>query len=125
MASALSREALLAGLYDIHLPEVTTTQASVIFWSDICAALGLAVAIAVTAALVLRALSKPQPDIRPLSLTQRVAALLKEPEDRARLELAKLLKSQHPDRFGALRMSLYRRNDKPDPQVIAQEILRD
>ncbi|TNJ47433.1 hypothetical protein [Phaeobacter sp. B1627] len=125
MASALSRDALLAGLHDIHLPEVSATQSSINLWSDTCAAAGLALFVALAIASLLRAVSKPKPELQALSLTQQVAALLTRPEDEARLELAKLLKTYHPDRFGALRMALYRPSDKPDPAFLAQEVLRD
>ncbi len=101
---ALSEEAMLAGLRDIHLP----AEAAGGPLADIAAAVALAGVAALLLSGVLRLLShrrvrEPPPDLR-----TELAELGSLPEEARRVALLHLLKSRAPDRFAALRGQLYR-----------------
>lgn len=117
---ALSREALLAGLRDIHLPE----QAAGGGLADLLAAIALGGVAALLLVVVLRALSRRVKPTRPATLHDHIAALQSLPEPDRRIALLHLLKARAPARFAELKQALYRPDQPIPPEELEQELLR-
>ncbi len=115
--SALSRDAMLAGLRDIRLP----ADAPGGLWADLLAALALGLMLAVLAGLVLRLMTRARPRGPIANAADGIHAL---PEEDQRLALLRLLKARAPDRYATLTQALYQRGGLPDIAVLRAEVRR-
>ncbi|WHZ37800.1 hypothetical protein [Sagittula sp. MA-2] len=106
---AITEETLQASLHDIRLP----SEAPGSFAAELAATLALAClgALVLGAGMRLATVRARPPD--PQSDLARIATL---PDDARRVALLTLLKTHAPDRFEALKQSLYR----PEPLDLAE-----
>ena len=117
---AISQEALLQGLRDIHLPpeiaggEIAQMQAAL--------AMGLGLALIIGG--ILRVFSMRPKRVRPVTLNDRVIAARDLPSDAQQVALLHLLKDASPERYQALSKRIYQKGGIPAPELIEQE-LRD
>lgn len=107
---ALSEEAMLAGLRDIHLPAAAPWDAT----ADLLAAAGLGLALALVVGVGLRTVTarRRSPDAgtdAPTGERDRVQALFR-------------LKARRPERFALFRPLLYRRGEQPDLETVLREL---
>ena len=107
---ALSEEAMLAGLRDIHLPPAAPSDAT----ADLLAAAGIGLALALVVGAALRTVTarRRPPDGRtgaPTGELDRVQALFR-------------LKVRRPERFALFRPLLYRRGEQPDLETVLREL---
>lgn len=117
---ALSEAAMLAGLRDIRLP----TEAAGGAVADIAMAVALGGAAALIAGAIIRMFSQRRVGSTPANVAQRLAALADQPDSTRRVALLHLLKSEAPERFGALRPRLYRQDGNLSVSQLEQEVRR-
>ena len=115
---ALSEEAMLAGLRDIHLP----TEAAGGDASDMAAAVALAGILVLVIGGALRRLSQKRTPRRTRRLSDSLDELKDTPEAERRVALLHLLKAHAPDRFEALRPHLYQRAFDKDAERLEAEV---
>ncbi len=117
---AISQEALLQGLRDIHLPP--EIAGGVI--AQMLAALAMGLGLALIIGGILRVFSMRPKRVRPVTLNDRVIATRDLPTDAQQVALLHLLKDTSPERYQALSQHIYEKGGIPAPDVIEQE-LRD
>lgn len=117
---AISQEALLQGLRDIHLPPEIAGGGI----AQMLAALAMGLGFALIIGGVLRAFSTRPKRVRPVTLDDRVIAARELPSDAQQVALLHLLKDVSPERYQALSRRIYQKGGIPTPDVIEQE-LRD
>lgn len=100
---ALSEEAMLASLRDIHLPALAPGGSL----AELSVAVGLAALAALVLAAGLRALTVRRPRPASSSLQDRIVALQTLPEDARRIALMHLIREHAPERYAELRGTLY------------------
>lgn len=116
---AISEEVLQASLRDVRLPG----EALGGLVAELSAALALACLAALLAGVVLRAVSRRRPPpAAPLSEAISRAEALEEPQ--RRLAFLHLLKTHAPERFAALKGSLYRPEGPPDTASLKADLER-
>lgn len=114
---ALSREAMLASLRDIRLPEAAAGG-----WpSDLAVAVGLASAAALIVALAARLISQQR--LKPSIPTPReeLDHALGLPEADRRIALLQILRDRAPERYRALTRDLYSPDGAPDTRALEAE----
>ncbi|MEM8956958.1 MAG: hypothetical protein AAGC86_03995 [Pseudomonadota bacterium] len=114
---ALSKEAMLASLRDIRLPDVGAGG-----WvSDLAVAVGLASTAALIIALAARLVSQRRS--KPSARTPREALdhALRLPEAERRIALLQILRARAPERYRALTRDLYSLEGAPDTRVLEAE----
>ncbi|WP_135502925.1 hypothetical protein [Roseovarius aestuariivivens] len=115
---AISKEAMLAGLRDIRLP----AEASGGFVSDLAAIVFLAACASLICVGLLRLFSSRR------SIVLEPNAFLgsdSDTKDERRIALLRRLKAQSPDRFAALRETLYRPDHELDLATLEAEVQRN
>lgn len=117
---AMSVEALLAGLQDIHLP----ASAPGGLMAEVAAALALACLAALAVSAVLRIVSRHGPRAAGPSLRTELRRAMDLPEPERRVALLHLLKRHAPERFAQLRAALYRPDGGLDAQALEAELNR-
>lgn len=117
---ALTEDALLAGLRDIHLPAEGAGGTI----AELAAAGAFACALALLFAALLRALSLRRRSVAAPSLRARIEASRALPEAERRVALLHLLKERDPTRFHALKQGLYRADSTLDADTVAAELAR-
>lgn len=111
---AISKEALLASLRDIRLPEAGAGD----IISDLTAMIALAGVTALLFVGLFRLLSHPRLSGKKMQ-AHSIAQL---PEAERRLALLHLLKDRAPDRFAELRARLYRPDSDLDTATLEAEV---
>lgn len=106
---ALSEEAMLAGLRDIHLPPAGRADAA----ADLLAAAGVGLALALVAGALLRTVTTGR---RPRAGTGAA------PTPLDRVQALFRLKARRPERFAAFRPLLYRRGEQPGLDTVLREL---
>ncbi|WP_227272151.1 hypothetical protein [Roseobacter weihaiensis] len=117
---AISKEAMLTSLRDIHLP----AEAPGGFVADLAVAVGLACLAALVIAALLRALSLKARPNSARTLQDRLAALADRSEAERRVALLHLLREHQPDRYAELRGALYRPGNGLDLALLEAEVAR-
>lgn len=113
--TALSREAMLAGLTDIRLPEAASGG----LLADVAVVIGLAACLAAILLGLAQLFGLTRRPHRPPSLTEEIAAYSALPAADRRIRLLHMLRERKPERYKALvgDGGLYRPNSGP---VIAE-----
>lgn len=117
---AMTEEAVLASLRDIHLP----AGAAGGWGADLAATLALAIACGLLLGVVLRGLSQRAKTEQEPSLRRDMAGLRDLPEPEQRVALLHLLKRYMPERYTALKPALYRPNSGLSAQELHEELSR-
>lgn len=117
---AMTKEAMLTSLRDIRLP----ADAPGGFVADLAVAIGLACAVALMIAALLRVLSLRARPLQGQTLQDRLAALAGRPEVERRVALLHLLRQYKPDRFADIRGALYRPDSGVDLSALEAEVAR-
>lgn len=119
----MSKEAMLAGLADIRLPEAAEGGLA----AELAVAIGVA---ALTAGCLMafgRILGVSRRRVRPLSLAAEIDAVADLAPTERRLRLLHLLKARAPGRYAELLSGddLYKPDGAPDVAAIEAELRRD
>ena len=117
---AISLDALLQGLAGLHLPAHAPGGAL----AEAFAAISLGLFLAIALGAVLKLVTARSRKAAPESLADRVQALSHLPEAERRVALLHVLKSTAPERYAALRATLYRPEGGPSLDRLEQEVLR-
>ncbi|MFK7880714.1 hypothetical protein [Roseobacter sp.] len=117
---AMSEEAMLTSLRDIHLP----AEAAGGFIADVAVAVGMASLLALALAGILRALSLQRKSAAKVTLSDRIAALAQLPEREKRVALLHLLRARAPERYSALRGPIYQPGGGIDVATLEAEVNR-
>ena len=115
---AISQEALLQGLRDIHLPPEIAGGGI----AQMLAALAMGLGFALIIGGILRVFSMRPKRVRPVTLNDRVIAARDLPSDAQQVALLHLLKDASPERYQALSKRIYQKGGIPAPDVIEQEL---
>lgn len=117
---AMSEEAMLTSLRDIHLP----AEAAGGLLADVSVAVGLASLVALLIAAILRFLSLKGPQRGQSGLQHDVASFADLPEPARRVALLHLLRAQDPTRYSEICGALYEPGGGVDIATLEAEVNR-
>ncbi len=115
---AISQEALLQGLRDIHLPPEIAGGGI----AQVLAAVAIGAGLALLIGGVLRLFSMRHVTARPATVSDRIKAARALPSEAQQIALLHLLKDVSPDRYQALTQGLYQPDGTPDARQIEKEL---
>ena len=115
---AISQEALLQGLRDIHLPPEIAGGGI----AQVLAAVAIGAGLALLIGGVLRLFSMRLVTAKPATVAERIVAARDLPSDAQKIALLHLLKDVSPERYQALTQGLYQPNGTPDAHQIEKEL---
>lgn len=118
---AISKDAMLQALRDIHLPE----DAAGGTLGEILAVLAIAGFGALLVAFLVSTFSRSNTTNEPLTVVDHLNLLSDLPPDERRVALLHLLKAENPAKYQALKQGLYRPNSQFDAHQIEMILTSD
>ncbi|MGX0902964.1 putative iron-regulated membrane protein [Roseovarius sp. MBR-79] len=120
MSGAIDEAAMLAALHDIRLPEAAAGGAP----ADLAAATALGAALALGVAGLMRLLARRRQGPRAPTLADRLEALKGQDAAARRVALLHLLRDHWPEKYTALKPTLYRRDAALDLDALEAALRR-